>query len=305
MLEKIQNAFKHLPDNENIYLIEKLSGDSGFFICNNHILYMVKNFENNFSKTIATEFVKLYTNIDILSVENDNQFDSGKYNILEFTDDNDINNQMTFINLCIAHTQYLQCKDFLNFFYSLIDIFQLPKEQEFKNLLGYYGELAVIEYCHSNLNKDLSVFWHKDDLNSKYDFCLNRDVNIEVKTTLNTSEGVTIKHKQLFNEDNNFLVVVVLEKNVNGISFNELVQKLLTNKKCCKNYNFTLNIEKIRKFISPTKAKEEKFKVKEILVYDTKNINPILGIQENIYDISYKMDLPKSVLTIRDIEKEI
>lgn len=300
MLNEISEKLKTIHDNESIYLLKKISNDSGFFACKNNILYMVKNFENNISKTITTEFIKLYTNIDIISVKNDNQFQSGKYNILEFVNSNNSEkNQETFVNLCIAHTENLKCKDFVNFFYSLIDIFQLPEEQEYKNLLGYYGELAFIEYVNDNINKDLSTYWHKGSLNSKYDFCLE-NFNLEVKTTLNDSTGITIKHNQLFNKDRNVLAVIVLEKHQSGLTFNQLVQKMLSNKQYNSNYNFILNIEKIKKCISPSKAAEEKLRIKEILLYDAESINPFSDLPENIYELSYKIDLPQENSILKD-----
>lgn len=146
MLSAIKDALSKCPSDGSIYLIDKLSDISGFFMVKGHLLYMVYNSEETSHQNLSTEYLKLNTNIDIVSVKNDQKFKTGKYNLLEIIPvANEYPDELlsSFINLCISHTTYMNAKNFVSFFYSLISLFQTPKEQNYKNLVGFIGELFL------------------------------------------------------------------------------------------------------------------------------------------------------------------
>ena len=293
MLSIVKNAIEKSPVDGLIYLAKKLTDTSGFFVSDKHLLYIVKNFDHESSQSISTEFIKLNTNVEIQAFADGQQFESGKYNILDFIPTEDGYNGAdleSFVNLCSAHALYMNSAEFVKFFYSLINIFQYPAEQEYKNLIGLFGELSVIKFVFEKTGKDISSQWHKTGSNGKYDFVLD-SLNIEVKSSAVDSDEVEIKHGQIFNNDNNYLAVVSLEKNNSGISTNNLIHELLSNPNYCNNYGFSVNIEKERKRISPTDAENVFFTVKSIIFYKAEDINPFLSLPDEVHDLSYKLDL--------------
>jgi hypothetical protein len=96
---------------------------------------------------------------------------------------------------------------FVEFFDSLIDIFQIPNDQSFKNVVGLYGELSIIKNIYDTYKVDISPFWHLNGSSSKYDFSL-KNFNLEIKTTSSKNKMIDIKHYQIFNNENNILGTV-------------------------------------------------------------------------------------------------
>lgn len=296
MLSVVKDAIEKSPVDGLIYLAKKLSDTSGFFVSDKHLLYIVKNFDHESAQNISTEFIKLNTNVEVQAFADGQQFETGKYNILDFIPTEDGYNSTdleSFVNLCSAHALYMNSAEFVKFFYSLINIFQYPAEQEYKNLVGLFGELSVIKFIHEQTGRDVSAFWHKAGSNGKYDFVLD-SLNIEVKSSAADSDEVAIKHNQIFNNDNNYLAVVSLEKNNAGISTSHLINELLTNPDYCNNYSFSVNVEKERKRISPTDAENVFFTVKSITFYRTVDINPFLSLPDEVRELTYKLDISSS-----------
>lgn len=293
MLQLIHEAVASLPEDGLLYLIKKLTDKTGFFVANKHLLYVVSNCDHEESQSISTEYLHLNTNVEIHAFAENQQFKSGKYNVLDLipTDGkyDDVNLQ-SFVNLCSAHALYMDSGDFIKFFFSLINIFQIPAEQAYKNLVGLFGELSVIKYIYEQSGIDTSGDWHKTGSNGKYDFVL-KGFNLEVKSTASEDGLIELKHLQIFNSDKNYLAVVLLEKNNAGISTNQLIQSLLTAPDYCNNYNFAINIEKEKKRISPSEAENMLFSVRAINFYDSATINPLPLIPDEISALSYKLDL--------------
>lgn len=293
MVEKIKTVLRNSKCDGMIYLIEKLSDISGFFTTNKKLLYVVANEERNEPQNISTEFLRLNTNIEILSVENNQEFKSGRYNILEFIcpDSGYVDSEIeSFISLCCAHTKYMEAKGFVRFFYSLINIFQSGKEQHYRNLIGLWGELEFIRFFYHATGVDLSLVWHLNGSYDKYEFSL-KNCNIEVKTTKSGDKQVTIKHSQLFNEDQNYLASVYIEEVSCGQTLSELIKEMMDDPNYCKNYNFILNIEKERKRVSPIEAETLRFVKRDICLYAANDINYLGNIPDQISEIVYKLDL--------------
>lgn len=293
MVETIKKALSITPTDSAIYLIKKLSNNTGFFVTNNHLMYLVYNFENISHKSLITDYLKLNTDVEIHSFKNNQEFPSGRYNVLEFlpTDKGyDENNFESFINLCASHTELMEAKSFVKFFFSLSELFQEPKSQEYKNLVGIFGELSFIKCLCESTTVDLSEHWHKGGSKDKYEITLE-DKNIEIKTTAALDEMVTIKHMQLFNGDKNYLVVVCIEENNGGATLNQLISCMQNDPDHYNNYNFTLNIEREKKRVSPVDADSRKFSVKAISVFDVDDINPFEEIPECVSGLTYKIDL--------------
>lgn len=293
MLAEIKKALNTVPKDGVIYLVKKLSQNTGFFITNGHLLYLVYNFENITHKSLTTDYLLLNTNIEIQSFKNNQAFVSGKYNVLDFLPTEEgynENNLESFVNLCISHTEFMGGKSFVKFFFSLSELFQEPKEQKYKNLIGLYGELFFIKYLCQTTSLDLSDRWHTGGSLDKYEITLEAK-NIEIKTTAAVDEEVTIKHTQLFNSDQNYLVVICIEESNSGKTLNQLISSMQKDPIHYNNYNFILNIEREKKRVSPVDADNKKFSIKSIDVYDADEINPFPEIPECISNLTYKLDL--------------
>ena len=293
MVQSIKEAIATTPEDGLLYLANKLTDKAGFFISNKHLLYVVSNLDCESSQSISTEYLHLNTNVDIHAFAEDQQFKSGKYNVLDFIPTDGYYNEVdleSFINLCSAHAIYMDSKEHVKFFYSLINIFQVPTEQAYKNLIGLFGELAVIKFIYKQTGIDVSSEWHKTGSKGKYDFVLS-DCNLEVKSSVSDDKIVEVKHSQIFNSDNNYLIVVLLEKNNAGISTNQLMQELLMAPEYCNNFNFAINLEKERKRLSSSEAESILLSVKEISVFHADCLNPFLTIPDDVSSLSYRLDL--------------
>lgn len=293
MLAEIKHALNTCPKDGTIYLAKSLSKKSGFFIADGHLLYLVFNFENIEYKSLKTDYLLLNTDIEIRSFDKKQTFISGRYNVLDFlpTDKGyDESNLESFVNLCVAHTEFMGGKAFVKFFFSLSELFQTPKDQQYKNLIGLFGELSFLKYLCETFSLDLSDRWHSGGEFDKYEISL-KNKNIEIKTTSMPDENVTIKHSQLFNTDQNYLVVVCIEKSSSGKTLNQLIADMQKDPTHYNNYNFMLNVEREKKRVSPVAADNKKLGVKSIAVYKASDINPLVEIPECISHLSYRLDL--------------
>lgn len=302
LLEKV-----HLiPHDSTLYLLEKLPFETGLFASNGNVLYLVPNKEKCSSLSIKTEYLRVETNIFVSAFNPSvSSFRNGYYNYVELLLPalNDLKaNMSAFVNLCLAHATYTNGEEFLSFFDSLVSLFQLPREQQYKNLVGLMGELLLIEYIYQKFNEDLSQYWHTEGSFSRLDFTCPY-ANLEVKTTPTDSLSFTIKHNQLFiNSDKNYLVTVAIEENNSGRTLEELETCLLQDLNICNSMSFCINLEKEKRRVSPTEISSRRFVIKKIGVYRANDINPFVNIPENVEDLSYKLNLlPYPNISFSDI----
>lgn len=294
-ISNILNQIHTIPRDNTLYLIEKLPCRTGLFVSNGNLFYLVPNQERCASLSIKTDFLHLETNV-FVSVFNSKipSFENDFYNTIELqlSDSNETEGNLNaFINMCLAHATYLRGDEFISFFDSLVSLFQLPKEQHFKNLVGLMGELLFIEYIYHYHELDISKYWHTDGPLSRIDFVCPF-ANFEVKTTSNGSLCFSIKHNQLFTDsEKTNLVAVVIEENNMGRTLGELISQLLENPDYCNSMNFALNIEKEKRRVSPTEMSNRKFVLKKIYAYRAKDINPFNYVPDYIEELSYKLDL--------------
>ena len=267
---------------------------------------MVRNDEHCASMNVKTDFLNLDTNIFVSAFNQSvSSFENGYYNSveLELSDSSDIEaNLSAFVNLCLAHSTYMRGKDFMSFFDSLVSLFQLPREQHYKNLVGLMGELLLIEYIYRSYKEDLSLYWHNEGSSSRLDFTCPY-ANFEVKTTPTDSLSFTIKHNQLFvNSEKNYLVAVSIEENNSGRTLDELITILLQDPDICNSMSFSVNIEKEKRRISSSEMHGKRFVLKKIRAYRATMINPFCNIPDCVEELSYKLSLlPFSSISFEDI----
>ena len=305
-IEQLLNKINVAPKDNTLYLLEKFPNETGLFVSNGNVLYMVCNEEFSTSMSVKTDFLKLNTNIFVAAFNPSvSSFENGYYNSveLELSESSDTKaNLSAFINLCLAHSTYLHGKDFISFFDSLVALFQLPKDQHYKNLVGLMGELLLIEDTYQKTKIDLSNYWHTDGATSRLDFVCPF-ANLEVKTTTSNSLVFAIKHDQLFsNAEKNYLIAVVLEENNKGRTLEEVIATMLDNSNYCNSLKFSINIEMEKRRISPTDMHSKHFILKKIYAYRATSINPFSSIPDYVEELSYKLDLiPFSNIPINEI----
>lgn len=284
-----------IPHDNTLYLLERLSCGTGLFASNGDIIYLVPNAEHSTSYSITTEFLHLQTNVFISAFNvTAVSFENGYYNTitLKLLQSNEsAENLKAFASLCLAHSTYMKGREFMDFFDSLVSLFQLPREQHYKNLIGLMGELLFIEFIHDTYGVDLSTYWHSEGIFSSFDFVCPF-ANFEVKTTSNNSLLFTIKHNQLFTcNTNNYLVAVVISENNTGRTLDNLISDMLENPNYCNNLQFSINIEKEKRRISLSEMYNKHFILKKIYAYNTKDINLFPTLPDCIEDLSYKLNL--------------
>ena len=292
---QLQKMIEVTPQDDTLYLLEKLPCETGLFASNGNILYIVPNNEHCDTLGIKTDFLHLETNVFVTAFNTSvSSFENGYYNYVELQLSNIPNieeNFNAFVNLCLAHASYMNGQEFVAFFDSLVSLFQLPREQHYKNLIGLMGELLFIEYIFNEYELDISSYWHTEGSSSQLDF-VSPTVNFEVKTTSSDSLRFTIKHNQLFgNTGQTYLVAVSLEESNAGRSLENVISSLQENPNCCNGMKFSVNIEREKRRISPHELRSKKFILKRICAYNAVSINPFSSIPDCVEEMSYKLDL--------------
>lgn len=286
----IIDIIKSIKDKDILFLIEPLSEHAGFFSFNGHLLYVVKDVFGYSYEGIETDYLRLETHIYISSVENNQTFIDDYYNIIIFKGELTDENIDSFIKLCRLYVWNMDEVRFKEFFYSLISLFQLPSEQNYKNAIGLYGELKFMQMAVETFEHDISNAWHKKGTTSQYDFT-NGDKNIEVKTTTTEEMSICIKQKQIFGENLCWLVTVVCKEDENGETIEELINRLIDKKGVFNSIYFSINLAKELKRISPKEARDLRLKLQEIRVFDTKEINPFPSIPDIVDKLEYRLDV--------------
>ena len=182
-----------------------------------------------------------------------------------------------------------EIKKLCRVFNSLIDLFQNVGKEKKQNILGLFGELSLIYYFYTEFSLNLASYWHTSGSYSKYDFSINKR-NIEVKTS-NSLKNVLIKHSQLFNGDQNYLAVSVIENNNAGITLKELEEKLKEIDEIASDFNFMVNFETEKSRIDVSDYSNKKLKLISVNMFDCNNINPFEVLPENVSDVEYRIDL--------------
>ena len=289
-------------EKDILYLLEKYNKTSGLFMLNHKYVFVEQNLHKYNADGIETEFLTLKTSIDIESIGNDPTFNKGNYNLIIFKSDEVDVELENFFKLCQLYSKNNDYM-FKDFFTSLYNIFQSKKIEKSLNLLGLWGELYVMIYLKNNLNIDSSNSWHISS-NDKYDFVFNQ-YPLEVKTTNSKEKLLTLKHNQIFNNQEKILAAVFCESNNAGMSVHDLVKILNKNKQIAQNINFQLKLQQELIKINQEDMQKVKFKLKEIKFFITKDLPTLTNIPENILNITYQYSCENLKTISDDIMKKM
>lgn len=137
------------------------------------------------------------------------------------------------------------------------------------------------------------------------DTILCKDDITTVDPTASNSLLFTIKHDQLFSvAGKNYLIAIVLEleKSNAGRTLEEIITGLLDSPDYCNGLQFSINLEKEKRRVSPIDAKHKRFVLRKVYAYPASNINLFGDIPDCVEDLSYKIDLlPFKAIPIADI----
>lgn len=279
-----------IEEDDALYLLCTLSDSAGFFSTKRKLLYIVRDEENNLHESIETEFLVLHTHIRISSVKNAATFPDDDYNVLLYKGSMDDSNIESFVQLCDIHARATNCLRFREFFYSLIDLFKLPTEQEYKNAIGLYGELKLMQIAFEKYNTDISEMWHKSGSYSHFDFSSSR-FSIEVKTIVGNDATVMLKHQQVFGDTPCVLAVMNCVQVDTGEALIELVSDLQHTESAFEGINYAINIATEQKRISKSDFSNLRFRMVKFSLYKADTINPFGSLPINVSDLSYRLDL--------------
>ena len=296
------NLNKISMEKDILYLLEKYNKTSGLFMLNHKYVFVEQNLQKYNADGIETEFLTLKTSIDIESIGNDPTFKKGNYNLIIFKSEEVDVELENFFKLCQLYSKNNDYK-FKDFFTSLYNIFQSKKVEKSLNLLGLWGELYVMIYLKNNLNLDSSNSWHVSS-NDKYDFVFNQ-YPLEVKTTNSKDKLLTLKHNQIFSNEEKILAGVFCENNNAGMSINDLVKMLNKNKQIAQNINFQLKLQQELIKINQEDMENIKFKLKEIKFFNSKDLPTLTNIPENILNITYQYSCENLKTISDDIMKKM
>lgn len=291
LISKIKEIIELECYNEDeTYLISVLDNDSGFLLHKNHVLFITRNIEKLDNDSINTNLLSLKNNVYISSVDNNPSFSADYYNILSFNESNENPIFDTYVELCNAYVNSQKKMPFIDFFYALINLFQLPKEERYKNLIGLFGELLFIIMIYKEYGMDISDKWHlSGSMYDKYDFCFST-LNVEVKTTLKQEHIFLIKHQQIFNDNNNYIVVNNIEEDIAGNSLDELYTYFKTVSPFKDNLNFQIKLAEEKRKIESSQVKSKKYSIKLSTIYLNKDLETIKDIPNGLYDLQYQYD---------------
>ena len=181
---------------------------------------------------------------------------------------------------------------FEQFFYSLISLFQLPREQNYLNLMGLVGELSVIKHIYLQHGIDISPYWHIDGSFSQYDFSLPNKSALEIKSSSKGDKAVSIKHSQLFSGPARVcLTSVQVCEDSSGITLEELINSIRVIKGLCYNLQFEISLQKELKRVSQEQMRNKRFILGPILFFENNRIKPFPVIPENVSSLEYVLDL--------------
>ena len=257
LIDKIQTL--EVPKQFNEYNLFKLDENIYYGIDkNNCISFLIGSTIPNVYPIIQeTKYLNFSFNITakiIINGENVNK----RVHILTCTskDSNDIK---AFISLTEAFKNCIKENNpfIINeLFSSLKNLFEDINAKTDIELQGFFAELYVIYYFMQNGINILNYWQRKEKM--KFDFSINEQKKIEIKSTLKDTRIHHFKHEQLLSELYDIIVgSVLLRESDTGISLYELISKIKENAK--DNYQVLLYIENFIKNTSDEKLKNIKY----------------------------------------------
>ncbi|MFA7436086.1 MAG: PD-(D/E)XK motif protein [Bacilli bacterium] len=285
------NKFNELNKRENInedyiYLIEPVDSNSGFYLHQKKIVFISRQShdEKKEINDVSTDHLRLVMGVSIKAIQGDPYFKEGLFNMLYYDGDYSIEEIDVFQSLCRLYIENQETMSFSEFFHLIRNLFNKTKEIEKIEGLGLFGELSIIYRAFTKYGVDLSKYWHKNGIYSKYDFIIG-DLAYEIKTSTSSNYEYKIKHDQIFGSERIFIGTVSIQNNENGITIRQLVSNIKEIPDFYNNIKFMINLEK--SLLNIKRSEENSYYVDEVRVYDSHEIKTIDILSDGVTNISY------------------
>lgn len=276
-------------EKDKLYLLKKINDDFGFFYQNDNVYFGKKANEfSDKSLTLETSCLNFYAKLSIKAITSNASFEEGEYDLLMFKNVEDISLFDVFYEMCLTYIASSEQISFYEFFNNLSTMFD-EKNDIFENIEGLVGELILAKEMYEKYNLNIMKYWHTNGSTSKFDFSFP-NYNVEVKTTIKTEPIFTIKHDQIFNNQNNYVAIVNIIENGNGIDVITLINYFLNDNEFKNDFNVTKKLFAELLRLNNNKNKDKKFNLVEINFVDINDMNQIKDIPSNISKMVYSYD---------------
>ena len=223
MIEEILNFLRKEYSGEGYY-IKDFSNNIYFGKDekNNYIFARI-NSSNDNRFNLKTKTIELFQNYDFIFNSDDEVIeDNFDVLILNKTYSETL---PTFINLCLNFYNKNEDKSIIELTEDLIELYKTIGTGDYTSQQGFWAELFTIIYLYDNYGIDIANYWHSDPFN-KYDFSLNENTKIEVKSTLKEYREHTFSHEQIYTPNKVFVSSVMMKKDDQGITIRDLFKKV-------------------------------------------------------------------------------
>lgn len=287
----------------NGYLVQEFGNEIFFGVDKNQNIICLKKVHEKIETTkIKTNCLELFQNYNV-TIKLENEIITNNFNVL-VCNNRKTENIETFVRLCLCYLNDDNNNEMLNLMKNLIELFQISFSKNIDYEKGLWGELFTIFYLYNNFNIDISSYWHTD-FYLKYDFSLNDQLKLEVKTTSNSTRVHRVSHEQVFTNNNVVLSSVMIRKDDSGLSVFDLFEKI--KQLFINDYTKIVKYEKMLRKIDENDA--EKFELNyafdNIKMYKVSSI-PKFEMKEpdGVYGTEYDVDL-SNIQELHDSEINI
>ncbi|MGL5268500.1 MAG: hypothetical protein ACRC8P_01875 [Spiroplasma sp.] len=223
---ELNNLYEKIKVTQNQNSIWKISEDIFVALINSNysVIFLV---DNKIDKKIITGKnmqIKLLEQIEI-KIENINFVKPGI--VIEcLVNEKEIEQAFLIFMTTLINNFELFRNNVYEEFFKLWQLFERNRERNDKLLIGFLGELLLIDYFWKKNNLNISNFYHENEYN-KWDFEFNEKLCMEVKTTLKEERKHTFSVSQFKNNLEIIIASVKLLEREKGMSLYELAMNLI------------------------------------------------------------------------------
>lgn len=289
MIDNIIQFLKTHYDSDG-YFAQEFDNEIFFGVDKDKNIICLKKINEKLETTkIRTNYLELFQNYKV-TIKLENEMLTDYFNVIVCSRKENENIE-TFVRLCLCYLKDNNNSEMLNLMRNLIELFQMTSTKNIDYEKGLWGELFTIYYLISTFNIDISSYWH-NDFYLKYDFSLNDQTKLEVKTTSNFNRIHRVNHEQVFNNNNVLLSSVMIRKDDNGLTVFDLFEKI--KKLFINDYNKIVEYEKMLRKINEEDAERFEFNYANdnIKIYKVDSIPKFeMKEPEGVYRTEYDIDL--------------
>ena len=189
--------------------------------------------------SLKTKSIELYQNYHFILQSTETVLDDNFDMIILTNKYSDT--RRTFINLCINFYSNDDDRSIVELTEDLIELYKTPKSNDTKSEQGLWAEFFTINYLYEKYKINISEQWHNDSFN-KYDFSLNENLKLEVKSTSKEMREHRFSHEQVYTNNNVIISSVMMRKDDSGLTILDLYNK--TSQLFSSKYDLLSKVEK-------------------------------------------------------------